>query len=79
MEVLHARCAGIDVHKRTLTTHARIVEAGNVFREIRESGTFTKELLELRDWLKDRGITHVAMESTGPYWRPVYNILEGDF
>lgn len=79
MEVMYARCAGIDIHKRMVMTHARMVEMGKVVREIRESGTFTQELLELRDWLKDRGITHVAMESTGSYWRPVYNILEGEF
>jgi len=79
MEIMYARCAGIDIHKRMVMTHARLVEAGRVVREIRESGTFTKELLELRDWLKDRGVTHVAMESTGSYWRPVYNILEGEF
>ena len=79
MEVLHTRCAGIDVHKKTLMVHARAVEDGKVVREIRESGTFTSELLALRDWLKDRGITVVAMESTGSYWRPVYNILEGEF
>jgi transposase len=79
MEVVNARCAGIDVHKKMVMTHARVVEPAGVAREILESGTFTKDLLNLRDWLKDRGITHVAMESTGSYWRPVYNILEGDF
>jgi transposase len=79
MEVLYARCAGIDVHKRMLMTSARLIADGVVVRELKESGTFTREILELGDWLKERGVTHVAMESTGPYWRPVYNLLEGDF
>lgn len=79
MEVVFARCAGIDVHKRSVTTHARLVGAGSARRQIRAFGTFTQELLEMRDWLKDLGVTHVAMESTGAYWKPVYNLLEGEF
>ena len=79
MEVLYARCAGVDVHKRMLMTHARMIEDRKVRREVKESGTFTREILALADWLKEREITHIAMESTGPYWRPVYNILEGSF
>jgi transposase len=79
MEVVYARCAGIDVHKRMLMTQARLAQGGKVQRELRECGTFTKDLLALRDWLKELGVTHVAMEATGSFWRPVYNILEGEF
>lgn len=79
MEVLHARCAGIDVHKKMLMTHVRLSESDGVKREVRETGTFTRDLLSLVDWLKEQGVTHVAMESTGSYWRPVYSILEGEF
>lgn len=80
MEVIYQRCCGIDIHKKvivvcliTLTAH------GERHKEIRTFRTVTKELLELVDWLIAAGCTHVAMESTGVYWRPVYNLLEGHF
>jgi transposase len=79
MEVVVARCAGLDVHKATVQAHVRTLENGRVRREAFEFGTFTKQILEMRDWLAQRGVTHVAMESTGCYWRPIYNILEGGF
>ena len=79
MEVVYYCCAGIDVHKRMIMVHIRVAADGKVVRHLREFGTFTKDLLELRDWLHEHGVTHLAMESTGVYWRPLYNILEGEF
>lgn len=80
MEVRHPRCAGIDVHKKEVVVGSRIAQSNGGARiEIRRFGTMTKDLLELSDWMAQNGITHVAMESTGSYWRPVYNVLEGMF
>lgn len=76
MEVVYARCAGLDVHKKTVVA-CRLLPGGE--REIRTFETMTGTLLELRDWLAAGGVTHVAMESTGIYWKPVYNILESSF
>ena len=73
MEVLHERCAGLDVHRDTVVACAITPEA----REVRTFGAVTGGLLELADWLAGLGVTHVAMESTGVYWKPVYNLLEG--
>jgi len=80
MEVVYQRCCGLDVHKRTVVA-CRIVPGpqGGWQREVRTFGTVTRDLLALADWLKAAGVTHVAMESTGVYWRPVYNLLEGQF
>src|SRR5437879_3854297 len=75
MDRLHERCAGLDVHKKTVVG-CRIVEKQ---REVRSFGTTTSELLTLADWLRAGQVTHVAMESTGVYWKPIYNILEGEF
>jgi len=80
MEVLHSCCSGLDVHKKSITACVLWAEAkGKVRKEKRRFGTFTQDLLRLADWLKQSGVTHVAMESTGVYWKPVYNILEGQF
>ena len=70
------RGAGIDVHKEQITV---TVQGKGFPRQTKEFPTFTKNLLELRSWLKKLNITHVAMESTGIYWKPIYNILEEDF
>jgi transposase len=75
MERLHERCAGLDVHKKTVVA-CRIVDKQ---REVRSFETTTGELLALADWLRAGEVTHVAMESTGVYWKPIYNILEGEF
>lgn len=78
MEVLYQRCCGLDVHKKTVVACLITPDAkGNLTKEIRTFGTMTLELLSLLDWLVAAGCTHVAMESTGSYWKPVYNILEG--
>ena len=79
MQVIYERCCGLDVHKRTITA-CRLKWLGSEWqKEIRQFGTMTKDLLGLSDWLMSEGCTHVAMESTGVYWKPVYNILEGQF
>jgi transposase len=80
MEALLSHCAALDVHKATVQV-CRITPDTNskLIIEERKLATFTSDLLLLRDWLKEGGVTHVAMESTGDYWKPIYNILEGYF
>jgi transposase len=78
MEVIYERCAGLDVHKKTVVAcRVESKGSGRKEQETRTFGTATAQLLELVDWLTERGCTHVAMESTGEYWKPVYNLLEG--
>src|SRR5215475_8460898 len=78
MEVLYRVCCGLDVHKKTVVACLRQPgPKGKRAEEVRTFGTTTRELLRLVDWLTAAGCTHVAMESTGVYWRPVYNVLEG--
>ena len=80
MEVIYSRCCGLDVHKKTVVACLMVTAAdGRVTKDIRTFRTMTENLLELADWLKAAGCTHVAMESTGVYWQPVYNILEESF
>jgi transposase len=79
VQVVYERCCGLDVHKRTITACMLKWLGGQGQKEIRQFGTMTKDLLELSDWLIAEDCTHVAMESTGVYWKPVYNILEGHF
>jgi transposase len=79
MEVVFAQCSGLDVHKKTVTAYVRIQRGSEVHKEIRTFSTMSEDLLVLRDWLKAHGVTHVAMESTGVFWRPVYHLLEDDF
>lgn len=80
MEVIYERCAGLDVHKKSVTV-CRIAPAvrGGWQKERRRFGTMTDELLKLSDWLREAQVTAVAMESTGVYWKPVFNILESEF
>src|SRR4051794_13176413 len=74
------RCAALDVHRKTVTACARILIAGGGLEErIVEFSTMAGDLLALRDWLKQLDVTHVAMEATGVYWKPVYYALEDDF
>ncbi len=78
MDTLYPRCAGIDVHKGNVVVCVRCWDRrGKVFEEVRTFSTMTTDLLALLDWLVEHGVTHVAMESTGVYWKPVFNILEG--
>jgi transposase len=80
MDLLHSHGAGLDVHKKSVVAHARITDAnGRVTRHTRTFGTMTVDLLALAAWLLSLEVTHVAMESTGEYWKPIYNILEGSF
>jgi transposase len=79
MDLLYTRCAGLDVHPRSVSACARIVIDGRVSHEVRTFGTSTRELREMADWLAACGCTHVAMESTGIYWKPVWHVLEGRF
>jgi transposase len=79
MQVVYERCAGLDVHKKTVVACVLITQAdGAVLRHVRTFATMTVDLLALGDWLAQWGVTHVAMESTGIYWQPVWNILEGE-
>lgn len=80
MDTVYGSCAGLDVHKETVEVNVRrIDEQGGLQSEVRKFRTFTKDLLELSDWLAEQAVTHVAMESTGVFWKPIYNILEGNF
>jgi transposase len=80
MEVMHDRVAGLDVHKETVVACVRIMKGRKASRECRTFGATTKELEALRTWLTEFGCTHVAMEATGVYWKPVWNILsDGKF
>src|SRR6516225_4431990 len=75
MEVIHERCAGLDVHKETVVGCVRVSERGAVRHEVRRFATTTAGLLELGDWLRQAGCTHVAMEATGVYWKPVWHTI----
>lgn len=78
MRHVYERCAGLDVHKRTgVASRVRLTETGELEQETGTFGTMTVDLLTLVDWLMAWEVTHVAMESTGDYWKPVFNLLEG--
>jgi transposase len=77
MEIIHPRCCGIDVHKESVVACVRIQESRRATTDIRRFGTTTRELLALQTWLIETGCTHVALESTSVYWKPVFNVLEG--
>ena len=79
MEVIYPRCAGLDVHKQTVVACVRIAGDGPPLQEVRTFATTTPGLLALSDWLDSFGVTHVAMEATGVYWKPVWHVLEGHF
>jgi transposase len=80
MNLVYERCAGLDVHKRNVVVCASIVDAQEQRRKERQTfSTMTPDLLRLRQWLKDLEVTHVAMESTASYWKPIFNVLEGHF
>lgn len=80
MEVVYQRCAGLDVHKKSVVACCMIPDGqGGFRREVRSFKTMTADVLLLVDWLRVGQVTHVAMESTGVYWKPIFNILEGEF
>jgi len=80
MNLVYEWCAGLDVHKRTVV--ACVITSGTSGQRHKERQTFntmTVDLLRLREWLTTFRVTHVAMESTGVFWKPIYNLLEGHF
>ena len=79
MDVVFARCAGLDVHKKTIVACVLIRTATESRQLIQTFGTTTADLRALGAWLTEQQITHVAMESTGSYWKPVFNVLEDTF
>src|ERR1700674_4185188 len=80
MEIINRRCAGLDVHEKFVVACRRIVTAdGQVEKVVRTWPTMTGDLLALADWLAEGGVTHVAMESTGVFWKPIWNLFEGRF
>lgn len=80
MEVLYSCCAGLDVHKKKVTACVFLSQEGKrPSKQVRTFSTMLDDLQQLSSWLSAQGVTHVAMESTGVYWRPIWNVLEGDF
>ena len=86
MDVVYERCCGLDIHKKTVAACVVVPsppgpreDAQGARKEVRTFGTVTDDLLALADWLTAVGVTHVAMESTGVYWKPIFNLLEGSF
>jgi transposase len=78
MEVLYPRCCGLDVHKETVVACLRLVIDGKVVKEVRTFSTTTASLMGLSDWLSENQCTHIAMEATGVYWKPVWHLLSHD-
>jgi len=79
MEVIYTRCCGLDIHKESISACVVIKEESRREKHLARFGTMTADLLQLGDWLRSRGVLKVAMESTGVYWKPIWNILEGEF
>ncbi len=80
LQVLYERCAGLDVHQKTVVACLLLTQVdGQEHKAIRTFATTTAGLLSLADWLASEQVSHVSMESTGVLWRPVFNILEGQF
>jgi transposase len=81
MQALYGRVCGLDVHKKVVVACVRILDSkdGMVQSTLRSFGTMTRDIVALRDWLTELEVTHVAMESTGVYWQPIFNLLEGHF
>jgi transposase len=79
MEVVHACCCGLDIHKQSVMACVRLAAGDGVEEEVRRFGTMTSDILKLGDWLRERGVKAVAMEATGVYWKPLWNLLEEEF
>ena len=80
MDGVHPKGCGLDVHQQTVVACVLVSNpSGQARREVRTFGTMTHELLALGDWLASQGISHVALEATGSYWKPIWNLLEGRF
>jgi transposase len=80
MDVVHTRCCGIDIHKKTAVA-CMIVPGpdGQPSKTVRTFGTMTDDLLALADWLTSQDVSHVALEATGVYWKPLWNLLDASF
>lgn len=78
MELIHARCAGLDVHKKTVVACVRVAEGGSVRHDVRSFATTTRGLLALAEWLAAEGCTHAVLEATGIYWKPVWAVLASE-
>jgi transposase len=80
MEVVHERCCGLDIHKKLIVACSIVPDSGGKPRkQVRMFGTMSDDLQQLSNWLAEQGVTHVAMESTASYWKPVFNVLEERF
>jgi transposase len=80
MQDIFPRCAGLDVHKESVEACVRQMEpGGHLHQQTRHWATMTRDILMMADWMAAQGVTHVAMESTGVYWKPIFNILESRF
>jgi transposase len=79
MELLHPKCAGLDVHKDIVVACIRIQQDRQAAFQVKTFGTTTQALLQLSSWLGENEVTHVAMEATGVYWKPVWHVLDGTF
>src|ERR1700677_2774227 len=80
MEILHPHCAGLDVHKQSVVACVRHVVNSQITTSVKTFDTTTQELMTLSEWLSAEGVTHIAMEATGVYWKPVWHILcDGEF
>jgi transposase len=80
MDTIYRTVAGLDVHQKTIVVCVRAIQPqGGIVEQVKTFGTMTSDLLKMSDWLTEQGVTHVAMESTGVLWKPVWNILEGAF
>jgi transposase len=79
MEVVHARCCGLDIHKDSVMACVRLSAHAGVEEEVRRFGTMTSDILKLGDWLRQWAVKQVAMEATGVYWKPIWNLLEEEF
>jgi transposase len=77
MHIVYPRCCGLDVHKASVSACILITEPAQTQRYRRRFATMTGDILSLGDWLSENGVTHLAMESTGVYWKPIWNLLEG--
>lgn len=79
MEVLYKRCCGLDIHKKSIYACVVIKEAGKREKHLARFGTMTADIMQLAEWLRGWGVEQVGMESTGVYWKPIWNLLEEEF
>ena len=76
--IIDSAC-GLDVHQKTIVACVMVKDRDTIVKEVKTFGTMTNELEQLKEWMHKHGVTHVAMESTGVYWKPVFNIIGEDF